>query len=210
MPLQGVANQLIGLASIAQVVILTFGFWQYVTRGSQWLWIVVTIQTMVLLFVTWHASQNRPAEHENTADSVEHDAARSRTAIWVALKRRVYAGSIPILFSVGLAATEASFQAKQVPPFHDVQYLCHSMLNLAAMIVLLQWPYTRERASEQSPVNDQAQLDMDRSSSNQSANSILRKEESALGRSAYELRSLEPSTSNASSRKTSVAARSLV
>lgn len=164
---------------------------------------------MVLLFVIWHLSQNRPVEHENTATPVEHDDDCSRTAIRGVLRRRVCIGSILMLFSVGLAATEGSLLAKQVPPLHDVQYCCHSMLNLTAMI-LIHRLYTLDRAPEKNPVYDQAQRGIGQSRRNQSTDSMVRHHRSALGRSDYELGSMEQSISSVSSRKASFAPRSLV
>ncbi|OAA56929.1 hypothetical protein LEL_10948 [Akanthomyces lecanii RCEF 1005] len=87
-PFQRIANDLIGLAAFAQMVILGFGFWQYATKGSQWLWIAVAPQTMVLLFVTLHLSHYSAGEHENSGNATENDDVRRSTAIQITSRRR--------------------------------------------------------------------------------------------------------------------------
>lgn len=169
-----------------QLAILGFGFWQYLTARSQWVWIAVTVQTMVLLLMTWNFSRNRTIENDDTRNST-------------AMRWRVWAGSIPILFSVGLAATVAGIPVAQAPLFHSVQYCCHSMLNLIAMIALRWCLYTEGQASEQNQANG-AEVQLSRGRSRrESTDSLVRDFRPALGRSDYQLRSLASTLHTASS-----------
>lgn len=100
---------------LSTLLLLGVGLWQYVTIGSQWLWIFIEIPSTMPTLVTIALSSELGTDRKRTLGRI------GVTEGWVAL---------PVLSAITLAAAAIMIPNKQAPDLHDIQFFVHHLLGL--------------------------------------------------------------------------------